>query len=297
VEPALVEAGFGAQFYTRIASAYPAITIALSAFNVAVVIQEFVRGTRARISSSQKKGEPEGPFLAFFRLIQKSRRRHGGYIVHLGIVGMFLGFVGTAWQVEDEVSLNPGESHMISDYKLTYVNTRMCPGNPSCSTEEQATKGRRMLFTDIDVERDGKKLGTLSPAKFIYQSPPQTTTEVALMRGFRDDLYLVLAVADPQTKRATFTFHVNPFVGWIWIGLGILCLGCFLSLWPEVSTQRVTAWSYVRAGLGATAGILFTFFLATSLSQPFAKSFVVTEAMNPAATLLAVPRLEQGGVQ
>jgi cytochrome c biogenesis factor len=98
------------------------------------------------------------------------------------------------------------------------------------------------------------------------------------MRGLRDDLYLVLAVADPKTKRATFTFHVNPFVGWIWIGLGILCGGCLVSLWPEVTTRRVTAWSYVRASLGATAGILFTFLLATSLSQPFSKSFVVTEA-------------------
>lgn len=296
VEPAVLEAGFGAKFYAKVASIFPGITIALSAFNVAVVVQEFVRGTRARMSSSEKKGEVEGPFVAFFRLIQKSRRRHGGYIVHLGIVGMFLGFVGTAWQIEDEVSLNPGESYTISDYKLTYISTRMCPGNPKCSPEEQSTKGRRMLFADLKVEQNGKQLGVLSPAKFIYQSPPQTTTEVALMRGFRDDLYLVLAVADPKTKRATFTFHVNPFVGWIWIGLGILCSGCFVSLWPEMSTKRVTAWTYVRAGLGASAGVLFTFFLATSLSQPFARSFVVTEAMRPLTSSSTEPATPTTGM-
>jgi len=79
----------------------------------------------------------------------------------------------------------------------------------------------------------------------------------------------VLAMADPQTKRATFTFHVNPFVSWIWLGLGILMGGCALSLWPEVSTQRVGAWSYVRATAGAAAGIGFAFYLATTSATPY----------------------------
>lgn len=275
VATATVEPGIGAQIYGKISSFYPGLTVALSAMNIAVVIQEFVRGTKARMSSTEKKGEAEGALLACLRLVQKSRRRYGGYIVHLGIVGMFLGFVGTAWTIEDEVSLNPGESHVIADYTLTYDGTRMCPGNPKCSTEEQSAKGVRMLFADVTVHQKGQFLTRLSPAKFIYQSPPQTTSEVGLLRGFRDDLYLVLATADPKTKRSTFTFHVNPFVGWIWIGLGVLIFGCFVSLWPEVSAKRVTAWTYVRTGLTATAGILMTVFFANSLSRPFVKSLPV----------------------
>ncbi len=288
VPSATVEAGIGAKIYGHISSFYPALTVALSTFNIAVVIQEFVRGTRARMSSTKKKGEPESAFTALLGLVSKSRRRYGGYIVHLGIVGMFLGFVGTAWTIEEEVALNPGESHEISGYTLTYTGTRMCPGNPKCSIEEQSAKGRRMLFADIEVARGGEHITQLSPAKFIYQKPPQTTSEIGLLRGFRDDLYLVLATADPQTKRATFTFHVNPFVGWIWIGLGILCGGCFVSLWPEMTTKKATAWTYVRAGLGATAGILFTFIFATTLSQPFGKHFQVTEAVQ-ASTSIEVP--------
>ncbi len=272
VPTATVEPGFGAQLFGHISSYFPGLTVALSSLNIAVVIQEFYRGTKARMSSTEKKGEPEGPLLACLRLVAKSRRRYGGYIVHLGIVGMFLGFVGTAWTIEDEVAINPGESHVTADYKLTYQGTRMCPGSPNCSPEEQATKGVRMLFADVIVEQDGEFLAKLSPAKFIYESPPQTTSEVGLLRGFRDDLYLVLATADPKTKRATFTVHVNPFVGWIWIGLGILISGCFVSLWPEVSTKRVTAWTYVRSGLTATAGILMTVYFATSLSRPFVKT-------------------------
>jgi len=271
-----VEPGMAAQVYASVASFFPGITVSLAGFNIAVIVQEFVRGTRARMSSTRKKGDAEGPVLALVRLVQKSRRRYGGYVVHLGIVGMFLGFVGTAWQVEDEVNLNPGESKVVAGYNLVYQGTRMCPGNPRCSAEEQAAKGRRMLFADVDVMRGGELLTTLHPAKFIHQNPPQTTTEVGLLRGLRDDLYLVLAVADPETKRATFTVHVNPFVGWIWIGLLVLMLGCGVSLWPEVTTKRANVWTYVRAGVAATAGILLTFTFAASLAQPFSGSFQPT---------------------
>lgn len=278
-----VESGAAAQLYATIASFFPGITVSLAAFNIAVVVQEFVRGTRARMSSTKKKGDAEGPVVALVRLVQKSRRRYGGYIVHLGIVGMFLGFVGTAWQIEEEANLLPGDRTAIADYTLVYQGTRMCPGNPRCSPEEQADKAKRMLFADVDVYREGALVSTLHPGKFIYQNPPQTTTEVALLRGFRDDLYMVLAVADPETKRATFTIHVNPFVSWIWIGLLVLMLGCGVSLWPEMSAKRVTAWTYVRASVAATAGILLTFTFAASLSQPFAASFALSTEERPAA--------------
>jgi cytochrome c-type biogenesis protein CcmF len=273
-----VEAGLGARLYAGLAAYFPGVTVALSAFNVVVVLQEFVRGTRARMASTIKAGKGEGPLLALLRLVSRSRRRYGGYVVHLGIVGMFLGFVGTAWQLESEVSLSPGEKHRIGSYELTYTGTRMCPGSPSCTAEEQATAGRRMLFARLEVREKGELVTTLDPAKFIYQSPPQTTSEVGLYRSLGDDLYTVLAAADPQTRRATFTFHVNPFVSFIWLGLLILMGGCFVSLWPELGTSRVGAWSAVRGAVAATAGVLATVLFAQSLAQPFAEQLEVTRA-------------------
>jgi cytochrome c-type biogenesis protein CcmF len=265
-----MDAGVGARIYAGIASIYPGLTVALAAFNVAVVVQEFQRGILARRSSALKKGESESVPLALLRLVARSRRRYGGYIVHVGIAAMFLGFVGTAWSVTKEVALNPGESTQVFDYSVKYLGTRMCPGSASCSAEENQVTGRRMLFADLEVTRAGRPLGKLSPAKFIYQNPPQTTSEVGLLRGFRDDLYTVLATADPKTKRATFSLHVNPFVAWIWIGLLVLISGCTVSLWPDVTTERVHSWSYVRVLVGATTGLMLSFFVAQSVAQPFA---------------------------
>ena len=276
VRPENVAIGIGSEIYATFSSAFPAITIMLAVFNICVIIQEFIRGVNARIQASKKTDEEENLGTALVQLIAKNRRRYGGYIVHLGIAGMFIGFVGTAWTINDEVSLDPGESHQMGSIKLTYRGTRMCPGNPACSAEEQSVQGRRMLFADLDVYQNDQKIAELSPAKFIYMKPPQTSSEVGLLRGPMRDIYTVLATADPKTKRATFSLYINPFVSWIWTGLAILICGCFVSLWPEVKGQKHSAWVYMRAGAAAMTGIITTFYLAFSLSQPFGKSFEVS---------------------
>ena len=48
-----------------------------------------------------------------FTLPPPSRRRYGGYIVHLGIVLMFLGFTGQSWNSDKEASLTPGKSYQV----------------------------------------------------------------------------------------------------------------------------------------------------------------------------------------
>src|SRR5258706_12147399 len=149
---------------------------------------------------------------------------------------MFVGFVGSAWTLEREVTMSPGQTHVLGHYQLTYLGTRMCPGNPKCSAEEQADLNKRMLFADFDVKKAGRYFGRISPARFFYaKNPDGPTTEVSLQRGLREDLYTTIGVVDPQTKKGTFRFHVNPFVSWIWIGALVLVSGAMTSLWPELA--------------------------------------------------------------
>jgi cytochrome c-type biogenesis protein CcmF len=234
----------------------------LVAFNVAVIVQEFYRGVRARQRSS-KQGEPETALVALFRLVEKSRRRYGGYIVHLGICAMFLGFGGTSWNIDREHTLVPGQTEKIGRFELTYEGSRVCPGNPRCSPEEQADLSKRMIFADVSVRANGQDLGRMSPAKFIFnKSPDGPTTEVALRRSLREDLYLIIGGVDPETKRAMFKFHVNPFVSWIWVGLLVLIAGTTLSLWPEMSLGTSRVWAFGRAGGAAASGIMLSLWLA-----------------------------------
>jgi cytochrome c-type biogenesis protein CcmF len=245
----------------------PLVTIALAAFNVAVIAQEFYFGIRARQATAKTRNETETALSSLLRLIGKNRRRYGGYVVHLGITAMYIGFVGTVWSTTDEVSVAPGESFNAAGYRVTYVGPRMCPGSPACSREEQADTSKRMLFADLDVFKADKRVARISPAKFIYQrGEGMTTTEVALLRGFGADLYVVLGAADPATKRAQLQVHGNPFVSWIWIGVLILIGGASVSLWPEVALGRLGAWSLARAGAGVTASVVLAVMLASNMS-------------------------------
>ena len=132
-----------------------------------------VRARRgARRAAADKRGEQESALVALFRLVEKNRRRYGGYIVHLGIVSMFIGFTGTAWNIDRETAMVPGQTNHIGEYDLKYEGSRRCPGNPKCSAAEQADIEKRMIFADLEVTRAGKSVGHVHPAKFIYHTPP-----------------------------------------------------------------------------------------------------------------------------
>jgi len=133
---------------------------------------------------------------------------------------------------------------------MIYTGTRMCPGSPACSNEENADTTKRMIFADMQVKKGDKSVGRLSPAKFIYhRMPGSPTTEVGLKRGLLSDLYVVVGGADPDTKRAEFQIHVNPMVSWIWLGVLVLILGTAVSIWPELSWGSLGVWVLTRASL------------------------------------------------
>ncbi len=277
--PAFVESdvfypGLPGLVLQKIGAAAPLIVISLVGFNLTVIAQEFARGIAAR-----RRGTDETFLVALGRLVDKNRRRYGGYVVHTGVALMFLGFTGKAWSLDKEAVLSPGDTYTIGEYELTYRGTRM-----------EVDRAKRMVFADLDVTRDGTHVGRVSPAKFIYFSNPEQgpTTEVSMLHSLRDDLYVVVGNANAQTKRATFQFHVNPLVSWIWLGVAVLILGASVSLWPEVTLKEMAAWTYAKAAAGAATGIMITVLFAAASGgfhargEPVAATAELTSAALPA---------------
>lgn len=262
----------------KVASAYPFVTVALSAFNIAVVVQEFARGIRARQQSSKAKVKAGGAdggenlLVSLFMLMAKSRRRYGGYIVHVGIAVMFLGFAGRAWGIDKEVSLRPGESTEIAEYKVTYAGTRM-----------EVDEEKRMVFADVDVTRNGEPVGRISPAKFIYKATPEApSTEVARHITVKNDLYVVIGMVSPQSKIAAFQLHVNHLISFIWIGVGILIFGAIIAMWPDIAFEEAGPFSYIRAGGAVGTAVIFGLLLASGGSMAYAAPPRAPPAVAPA---------------
>ena len=66
-----------------------ALGLAICAFALATIVQEYVRGLRARRATTG-----EGYLAAMGNLWRRNGRRYGGYIVHLGIVCIGVAIIG-----------------------------------------------------------------------------------------------------------------------------------------------------------------------------------------------------------
>jgi cytochrome c-type biogenesis protein CcmF len=201
------------------ASVMPVFSSFVCAFLFGSVAQEFWRGARVRM-----KNKGESLPLAIARLVGRARRRYGGYVVHVGIALMFVGFTGAAYDIEEEAALAPGRTMSVGGYDIRYDAPRM-----------EVDPEKRMVFTDVSLlGEDGRAVDRVSPAKFIYrQNPEMPTTEVAIRSRPRDDLYVIMSTVDPSTQRATFRVMVRPLVAWIWFGGLIGLLGAVIALWPD----------------------------------------------------------------
>lgn len=206
------------------------LTFALGAFALTTVFVEFRKGTRARAVI-----EDENLATAFVHMIERNRRRYGGYIVHVGMIVAFMGFAGAAYDVEEQASLIPGETTTIESpfghtYTLTYQDMSGYPA-------PNMTK----LVASMAVQRDGRQVGVMTAEQRAYRQRPEMNVEVGIHRWWNEDLYLILAgIEDPNgvidgsnaQPLATFRILINPLVPWIWTGGIIVALGALIAIWP-----------------------------------------------------------------
>ena len=195
---------------------------ALTAFGLATfvttgILMEWFRGT---ISRHRNSGE--NYVTAFLHLIAANRPRYGGYIVHLSVVMVTLGIVGTSFfGVQRDVVLSPGESTTINDYELVYLGTVEVP------------KSNRTEFTStVQVFRDGELLDTIRTKRAFYPSFNMAATTAAIRSTPVEDLYVVPSenLADGSVG---FRILVNPLIWWMWVAGPVMVLGTVIALWPQ----------------------------------------------------------------
>ncbi|WP_089941580.1 heme lyase CcmF/NrfE family subunit [Candidatus Entotheonella palauensis] len=193
------------------------ISLSICGFVLGTIVFEFYRGTRARQSSRGGSA-----WQALVSLVQRNRRRYGGYIVHLGVVLAFVGITGSsAYQIEKDIVLRPGERAEVGKFTLQY--DRLEP--VVMPTYEGFIATVRVFLGDA-------LQSTLKPEKRIYFAQNQPTTEVALRTSLFEDLYIILAGFEPS-RIATFKVFVNPLVAWLWLGGLVMVIGTIIAIWPE----------------------------------------------------------------
>ncbi|OQA47571.1 MAG: Cytochrome c-type biogenesis protein CcmF [Chloroflexi bacterium ADurb.Bin325] len=210
------------------------VGIAALFFVFAGIVQEYVRGVRAR-----RQATHETLPVALANLVRRNGRRYGGYIVHVSILLIALGIIGNEfYQSEGQANLAPGESVTVANYTLTYRTLDAVRG-PNY-TEFRAV---------MDVARNGRPLGQIIPTKNVYnKNSEQPMTEVGLRPGPIEDVYVVLAGFDNMGATASFKVYVNPLMSWMWAGSLLLIVGVLVSAWPRRSPATAEAARRVPSG-------------------------------------------------
>ena len=212
-------------------SFYSFIAFTLAAVVVTAISAEFLRGAGV---ISRHTGQ--NLFASMVQLTRRNMRRYGGYIVHFGVVVIFIGLAGSAFNQSREEELGFKQSLNIGPYRLECQSYSQ-DSNPNYDTE----------YALLDVYRGDKKITQLAPEKRFYTASQQPSTIVANHSTLAWDLYVIYAGKNPDTGQPIIKVFLNPLVAWIWIGVGIIVFGTGVALIPNMtaalaaSRNRVTA--------------------------------------------------------
>ena len=187
--------------------------LVLCVFVACTILAEFHRGALAR----RRQGESYAQ--ALWILTFRNTRRYGGYVVHMGMVFLFVGFAGAGFNREVQKEMVKGDKVEIGGYSLKLQDIK--------ETENANFVSEVGI---IKVYRNGKEIKTLKPERRFYRASEQATTEVALRSTLKEDLYVVLAGFNPEGTRAIIHVFLNPLVAWVWLGAFVFMVGTLICL-------------------------------------------------------------------
>ncbi len=193
------------------------IYFVIIAFVLFVIILEYYKGIASRVRTRK-----ENVFKALLSIISYNRRRYGGYIVHLGIIMMFVGFTGAFFNTEMKKEIGIGDNINIKDYRI------VC--NDIKETENLNYISESVI---LEVSKAGKFLKTLVPEKRFYKANNQNTSEIRIYSTIIEDLYIIYSGrVSGEDDRVVIHVLLKPLVKWIWIGCWVLSIGSLMIFLP-----------------------------------------------------------------
>lgn len=197
------------------------LAYSLSWFAVLSVLFEFYRSyKRNRMKNSEGSAVSSASAL-----LKRHRTRYAGYLVHIGVAVMAISITASmAHKVEKEFVLAPGDSFEIGPFNLTL---------DSFGEFTKQNYGALQASVTVTERKSQKVRAVLKPELRQYFRNSESTTEVALMMGAMQDIYLVLAGTDNSGSRIAFKVFLNPLQVWLWIGTLIVLLGTGVALLPQ----------------------------------------------------------------
>lgn len=201
-------------------------------------------------------------------LLRRAPRRYGGFIIHVAMLSMCAAFAGALYHTETNVHLRQDERVQVGGYDITFEGLRY---------RRDAERGMEAVAGQLRVERGGRVRATLFPARQFFVRSEQPTTEAAIYRSWRHDVYTVLGGFNVEERTAEFKLMINPLVNCLWAGGLLLILGVIVMIWPWQRPQSLATAVLAVLVLAGTMGFAPRVSAAAPLSED-ALEHVTTDA-------------------
>jgi cytochrome c-type biogenesis protein CcmF len=196
---------------------YALMSLGLCAFVLVTVAMEFVKGANAIASKDNSSF-----ITSIIELTHRNTRRYGGYLVHVGVVVMFIGFTGKAFDIAKTVEISKGETVSIGNYDLHLTDI-----------QQGQNDNYRWQRITVEASKGGQVIATLEPEKRLYLAKKEPASEVAIRRRPNEDLYINFGGLSDDGLKVAMQAYVFPLVSWIWVGYWVVLSGTIICLIPS----------------------------------------------------------------
>ncbi|HUO92932.1 MAG TPA: heme lyase CcmF/NrfE family subunit [Rhizomicrobium sp.] len=147
-------------------------------------------------------------------------------LAHAGLGITLIGIAATTvWKSQSIDVIGPGQSLRVANYEL-----RLDSVEPVSGPNYQAMRA------NIEVLKDGRDIGTITPEKRSYPAEGQAISDTAIRTTGFSDLYVALGDERGGGRWSVRAF-VNPLAPFIWFGGALMALGGLTSLWGRVRVR------------------------------------------------------------
>jgi cytochrome c-type biogenesis protein CcmF len=150
------------------------------------------------------------------------------HLVHLGVVLLVIGFVGSNFLVsENEISLSlNGPPQKVGDYEYRMVDGDFSSGES--------------IFVTIEILKDGNKIGEGRPGAIFIDE--QWRNEISVVGQIQEDIYLVFIdgdVSGSTVTRVDLTVKTLPWMILLWSGMWLLAIGIVIRLIVDYTRPKL----------------------------------------------------------
>ncbi len=182
-----------------------------------------------RAVAQRRKQHHEGLWRAFSATVLGNRRHYGGMVVHMGILVIAIGLVGSGlFKSSKLVMMAPGDVLHLAHERVRFDGVRNVRGPDYTAVEGLLT-----------VLNNGAQL---RPEQRVFFGSPMKVERPSVNSTMLRDVYV--DIGDHQHGKWEIHLFVNPLVNFIWTGGGVVIAGLAFSLSDYVRRRkRVTVTS------------------------------------------------------